>query len=171
MNASEALERKYPEPIGLAVTIDSRGVANIIPLGWVIQTSFVPLMFAISIGHPRYSHKLLSECREFVLALPSEEQAEAMWFCGSHSGRDTDKFAESGFEPVPATKVKPPLIKGACANFECKLTASLETGDHTIFVGEVVAAHVEPDAPGRLYTLSPGVCEFGGVRPVRKLGV
>jgi flavin reductase (DIM6/NTAB) family NADH-FMN oxidoreductase RutF len=136
-----------------------------------MQTSFEPLLFAVSIGHTRYSHQLLSECKEFVLAFPNEDQANEMWYCGSHSGRKVEKFAKSGFEPLPATKVKPPLIRGACANLECKLISTLETGDHTIFVGEVVAAHVEPDAPGRLFSLPGAGWSFGGLRPVIKLKV
>jgi len=42
------------------------------------------------------------------------------------------------------------VLKGAVANFECRLVNQMDTGDHTIFVGEVVAAHIEEEAPGRL---------------------
>jgi len=42
--------------------------------------------------------------------------------------------------------VNVPLLAEAAANLECKVHQAVTTGDHTIFVGEVVAAHV-PDVP------------------------
>jgi flavin reductase (DIM6/NTAB) family NADH-FMN oxidoreductase RutF len=160
---SEAIRRKYPEPVALAVSMDrGRRRANIITLGWCMCTSGQPPMLAISVGHTRHSHATIREGGEFVVSFPSEDQAEAARFCGTVSGRDHDKFAESGLRPLRASKVAPPLIAEACANFECRLVASCESGDHTIFVGEVVASHAAEHARGRLYTLPSG--ELGGVR-------
>jgi flavin reductase (DIM6/NTAB) family NADH-FMN oxidoreductase RutF len=149
----EAWKRKYPEPVVLAVSVDAEGKGNIIALGWCMPTSFEPPMMAISVGKTRYSHKLISECREFVVAFPNEEMAKEVLYCGTHSGRDVDKFKESGLVAVTAEKVRPPLIEGCTANFECKVVGEIETGDHTIFVGEVVAAHVSEEKKGRLYNL------------------
>lgn len=153
VSVEEAWKRKYPEPVVLAVSVDAEGKANIIALGWCMPTSFEPPMMAISVGKTRYSHKLISECREFVVAFPSEEMAKEVLYCGTHSGRDVDKFKESGLVAVPAKKVRPPLIEGCVANFECKVVGEIETGDHTIFAGEVVAAHVSEEKKGRLYNL------------------
>lgn len=56
------------------------------------------------------------------------------------------------------------LLTDAVANFECKLVSELETGDHLLFVGEVVAAHMNEDrAVGRLYSL--GDDRLGDVTP------
>jgi flavin reductase (DIM6/NTAB) family NADH-FMN oxidoreductase RutF len=118
-------------------------------------------MMAISVGLTRYSHDLIKNSGEFVVCFPSEQQQAAMIFCGTHSGRDYDKFAETSLEPLPASKVGVPLIGDAVANFECKLVSSLLTGDHTIFVGQVVASHVGRPGLRRVYTLGPN--EFGGL--------
>lgn len=154
---SQAITKKYPEPVALAVSMDDRnGRANIITLGWSMCTSGSPPMLAISVGHPRYSHETIRECGEFVLAFPSEEQVVAALFCGTHSGRDTDKFKESGFTSASAAKVRSPLVVDACANFECRVVNSCESGDHTIFVGEVVASHISESDKGRLYAVAGG---------------
>jgi len=79
--------------------------------------------------------------------------AKEVLYCGTHSGREVDKFKETGLVAVPAKKVRPPLIEGCVANFECKVVGEIETGDHTIFVGEVVAAHVSEEKKRRLYNL------------------
>jgi len=168
VSVGTAWKKKYPEQIGLAVTVDAEGTANVIALGWVMPTSGSPPMVAISIGHGRYSHELIRQCKEFVLAFPNEDQGKEMLFCGSKSGREVNKQKESGFVFVPARQVKPPLIQGAVANLECKLVSQHETGDHTIFVGEILTAHVE-EGKGRLYTLGGG--DFGGVRPIKKIRI
>lgn len=161
VTAQEAWKRKYPEQVSWAVSVDSQGKPNIISLGWCMPTSFDPPMIAISVGKTRYSHKLISQSREFVVAFPSEEMAKEVLYCGTHSGRDVDKFKETGLVAVPAKKVRPPLIEGCVANFECKLVGEIETGDHTIFVGEIVAAHVSEGKKTRLYNL--GDYTFSGL--------
>ncbi len=149
-----ALKLKRPNPVTLCTCIGASGRPNIITLAWEMQTSIRPLMFAISVAFTRYSYELIEETGEFVIAWPTELQAEGSEICGTQSGRDIDKFAECGFEAVPATKIKPPLIGGCLANFECRVVGKVDSGDHRIFVGECVAAHVDEKAEGgRLYML------------------
>jgi len=156
---SKAWERKYPELIVMVTTISAEGRPNIITLGWAMPTSGDPPMCAISIGIGRYSHDLLQQVPEFVLAFPAEDMEEAMLFCGSQSGRRVDKFKETGLTALPATRVRPPLIGEAVTNLECEVVATLLTGDHTIFVGEIVAAHHSERQVRRLYNL--GQTGFG----------
>lgn len=144
----EAWRRKYPERTVLAVSVDRGGKPNIITLGWNMPTSGRPPMVAISVGNTRYSYKLIKETGEFVLAFPSEGMEEAVIFCGTYSGREVDKFKATGLTPVKAKYVKPPLIAEATVNMECRVASSLKTGDHTIFVGEILTAYVsEEDKP------------------------
>ncbi len=144
-----------PERVVLGVSVDSDGRANIIALGWKMHTSGDPPMVAISVAPPRYSHKLISEGGEFVLAVPGEDMADATLLCGTRSGRDCDKFREAGLTALPARIVKPPLIGEALANLECVVRGRLDTGDHTIFAGEVVASHVS-EKEGRRNLLGRG---------------
>lgn len=164
----EAWQRKYPEGVWIAVTMTPRGTPNAIALGWVMPVSGKPPLCAIAVGKTRYSHECLKAVPEFVLAIPSEDQHAEMLYCGSHSGRDEEKFPACGFKTAPATKVRPPLLLGCCANLECKVVAAYDGGDHTIFMGEILASHADPDAPGRLYTL--GKNRYGGVREIVKTG-
>ena len=164
VSVEEAFARRYPESVALATTRAPDGRANIITLGWWMRTSHKPPMVAISVAHRRYSYGLLVRTGEFVLVVPPEDWAEAAWICGTKSGRDVDKFAVAGLKAVEAERVSPPLIEGAVAQFECVVVAMVPTGDHTLFVGEVVAAHTGPQKPP-LYSLNRKL-ELGGVRPV-----
>ena len=130
-----------PERIVLVTSASKIGPPNIITLGWQMRTSFEPPMMAISVGHTRYSHELIKEGGEFVIAVPGIDIAEEVLFCGTRSGRDVDKFSETGLTPGEAQHVRPPLIEECLLNFECKIVGSLNTGDHTIFAGEVLASY------------------------------
>ena len=151
-----AWELKYPEQVVMVTTISVVGEPNIITLGWAMPTSGSPPMCAVSIGLPRYSHELLEEVPEFVLTFPAEDMEEAMLFCGTRSGREVDKFREAGLTAIPATVVRPPLIGEAVTNMECTVASTHRTGDHTIFVGEIVAAHHTTRGVRRLYNLGDG---------------
>ena len=149
----EAFELASPYPYTLAVTLDHRDRPNIIGLSWWMFTSWEPLMIAISVGRQRYSHECLKHHREFVLCFPSEEQAKDAWFCGQKSGRDVDKFQNTGFTPVPSNVISTPAIDGVTVAYECKVIDHVETGDHTVFIAEVVAIRGNPDKLRHLYSI------------------
>lgn len=150
---SRAWERKFPEQVVMVTTVGETGPPNIITLGWAMPTSWEPLLCAISIGLTRFSHELLEQVPEFVLTFPAEDMEAAMRVCGTESGRDVDKFRETGLTARAASVVRPPLIEEAVTNMECKVVGAHRTGDHTIFVGEILAAHHTTRSVRRLYNL------------------
>jgi len=153
---ADAIGVKYPEQIVIAIAREASGKCNPITLGWTMITSGSPPMMAISIGLTRHSLEVLRAADGFVIAMPSEAQeAETMLF-GTRSGRDGDKFAEAGTALAPAEAIDCEIMADAVANFECRKVSELTTGDHVLFVGEVVCAHVNPDRPNRLYTVGGG---------------
>jgi flavin reductase (DIM6/NTAB) family NADH-FMN oxidoreductase RutF len=142
-----------PHPYVLAVTVDAAGKPDAIGLGWWTFCSGSPRMLAISVGKPRYSRECLDHCREFVLCLLPEQHAHAAWVCGTKSGRKLDKLAAAGLTVEPSLKVKVPTIAESVASFECRVVSELETGDHILYVGEVVAMRAVPGTPRHLYSL------------------
>ncbi len=128
---------KHPARVALAIVKDKNDKYNMITLEWFMKTSIEPPMFAISIGHTRYSHECLQNFRFFNLCLPAKEMKEVSMICGTKSGRDIDKFEVTGVEWSAGRLAKLPILKDARANFECKVITQVRSGDHTIFVGEV----------------------------------
>jgi flavin reductase (DIM6/NTAB) family NADH-FMN oxidoreductase RutF len=118
---------------------------------------------AISIGKTRYSHDLIKKSKEFVVVFPNSKMVEEMLYCGTHSGRNVDKFKEAGLKIKKAKFVKPPLIEDCILNLECKVVNSLDTGDHTIFIGQVIAAHYKE---GKILLEFDG--GFGGLKEFRE---
>ena len=140
-----------PEVVVWAVA-EHAGQRSICPLGWTMRTSGTPPMMAISVAPSRYTHALIEAAGAFVLAYPGRELAQATLFCGTNSGRDTDKFTQAGVTALPAGQVQAPVIPECVANLECRLVEQFTTGDHTVFVAEVLAAWVHA-RPGPLLCL------------------
>ena len=145
---SEAVGRKYPEWIVMVVSRGANGRPNVMPAGWGMICSGNPLFVAVAIGHGRYTCRCIKETGEYVFAWAGEGQEELVGQTGSTSGRDIAKFEQFDIPWSEPAVTNVPLLDGACANLECKVVHEYESGDHVIFVGEVVAAHV-PDEPIR----------------------
>lgn len=150
VDASEALKHKYPEWIDLVVSRGADGQVNVMPVGWSMIASGSPPMYAVAINARHHTTQLIRETREFVVAAPPASMGAATLYCGTHSGRDGDKIGPSGLQLVSATSVQVPLLEGVVYNLECVLHTEVETGDHVLFVGQVVAAHLDKDAGYRL---------------------
>ena len=142
----------YPRHTVL-VTCGGKDKKNIIAIGWSMPVSINPPMIAISIHPKRYSHSLIRDLKEFVVNVPTNEYKDATLYCGKVSGRDHDKFAETGLTTIEGKTVSSPAIKECVASMECKLVKEVETGDHTLFIGEVTAAYVTERAYDRKYGL------------------
>ena len=153
---AEAVKTKYPEQIVIAIARDKHGKANPITLGWTMFASGSPLMMAIAVASGHYSVGAIEHSKCFTIAYPSAEMAQDALFFGSRSGRDTDKFGESKCRTEPATQIDSVLLSDAVANFECTEEARLPAGDHIIYIGRVVAAHINTEPKKRLYTVAPG---------------
>jgi flavin reductase (DIM6/NTAB) family NADH-FMN oxidoreductase RutF len=137
----------------LVSCIGKKGKPNIITLAWTMPTSFDPPLIALSIAHKRHSHTLISESMELVINIPTMNILKETLFCGRTSGRDRDKFKETGLTPIPARKVKPPIIKECIAHLECKLINQMITGDHTLFIGKIIEAYANEGVFTEKYNL------------------
>ncbi|MEM3737399.1 MAG: flavin reductase family protein [Candidatus Bathyarchaeia archaeon] len=132
----------YPRPTILVTCVDpSTGRPNIITLAWSTPLSFTPSLVGISISPQRYSHDLIAKTGEFVVNIPTAAIAAQALICGRISGREVDKFQVSGLTPKPSRRVRPPIINECAAHLECRVVNSITTGDHTLFVGEILAAY------------------------------
>jgi len=161
---ASAEARKYPEQIVIVVAKDAQGKFNPVTLGWTMIASAEPPMMAIAVNRTSHSCAAIQHSREFVLCFPSRNMVSDMLFFGTHSGRDLDKLGVRGTRTQPATEIDGILFCDAVASFECRLENELETGDHVLFVGRVVASHVNEDTTARrVYSLGRG--EYGGVVP------
>ncbi len=153
---TEAIKTKYPEQIVIPIARDAEGKANPMTVGWTTIVSGSPAMMAIALAPKRYTAEAIRHSKCFTIAFPSSEMAEETLFFGTRSGRDIDKLDVTGCAVEPAVQIDSVLLTDAAANFECVLENEVVTGDHILFIGRVVASHVNTEGKKRLYTIGPG---------------
>lgn len=126
------------------VTTRLEDVVNGMTASWVAQVSLKPLLLMLSIAPARYSHRLIQESGVFAVNVLTDTQVELGKRFGYKSGRQVDKFA--GLEWTRAA-TGAPILPQAYAYLDLKLRDTFNAGDHTLFVGEVVAARIlHPEA-------------------------
>ena len=135
----------YPAPLMLISSQGAEGKPNIATISWGGVLCSDPPLVGISIRPTRHTHKLVKESMEFVLNLPSQKWLKETDYCGSVSGKDSDKFLTVGFTATNPDSVKAPLIKECPLNLECKVKQILYLGSHDLFIAEVVAVHADED--------------------------
>jgi flavin reductase (DIM6/NTAB) family NADH-FMN oxidoreductase RutF len=136
---------------------------NLITIAWAGSVCSDPPMLSISVRPERHSHTIIQATHEFVVNVPSPRQVKVLDWCGTVSGRDVDKFAETGLTPAKALKVRCPIITECLLNIECRVQTFLKLGSHTMFVAEVVAVQVSStllDTKGRLRVEKGGLLAF-----------
>lgn len=133
----------YPLPAVLVTAADKEGRDNIITVAWAGTVCTNPPMVSISVRPERYSYHMIKETGEFVINLTTENMAYAVDYCGVRSGRDTDKFKDTGLTREKADQVNAPLIKESPVSMECRVKEIQELGSHHMFIADVMAVHAE----------------------------
>jgi flavin reductase (DIM6/NTAB) family NADH-FMN oxidoreductase RutF len=155
----------YPLPVVLVTCVDEAGKPNIITIAWAGIVCSEPPMVSIAIRPHRYSHPLIAASGKFVVNIPGEDLLRQSDGCGMVSGRDVDKFEKFGLTPEPGSKTSVPLIKECPVSLECKVTERLSLGTHDLFIGEVLAVHIEESVLDE-----KGSIDFARARPITFMG-
>ena len=163
VDLTQAYRLLHPKHTILLSCADKKGRANIITLAWCMPVSANPPLLAISIRPTRHSYKMIKETKEFVINVPTMDIVKETLFCGRRSGKQHDKFKETGLTSSPAKIVKPPIIKECVAHLECKLHKKITAGDHIIVIGEILTAYVNEGIFNKIYDLNK-------VKPIYHIG-
>ena len=170
----------YPLPAVMVSVTDGKGEDDIITVAWTGTICTNPPMVYISVRPERHSYHMIKETGEFVINLTTEKLAKATDFCGVRSGRDVDKFKETGLTREKADIVSAPMIQESPVSIECKVKEIHEYGSHDMFIAEIVnvqAAEEWIDETGRIRLDKAGlICynhgEYFGLRrqPLGRFG-
>ncbi len=141
-NPSTAL---YPCPVVLVTSVAANERPNIITLAWVGTVCSDPPVIGIGIRPERHSYKLVKNSGEFVVNVPNADILKEVDQCGVVSGRDVDKFSDTGLTPTPAENMKAPLILECPVNIECTVMNEIPVGAHHLFLGKIVSVHISQE--------------------------
>ena len=127
---------------------------NLITVAWAGTVCSHPPMVSVSVRPDRFSHAIIVKSGCFCMNLVSRELCRAADFCGVRSGRDTDKFRETGLHPLIFPDFPVPAIAEAPAALLCRVKQRLPLGSHDLFLAEIEDVRVSADLmdeEGRLY--------------------
>ena len=141
-----AVMRRFPAGVAV-LTVDAEGDRIGITIGSLVSLSLEPALVGVSVGKQLAAHELVRSARTFAVSILSSEQEDLAL-----------RFA-SGMPPIALWQnvsvregsTGSPLLEGALGWLECRLANEYDAGDHTLFVGEVVAAEVGAAGHGIYY--------------------
>jgi len=134
-----------PTPVLIVGTYDTAGKANAMTVAWGGICCSKPPCVAVALRKATYSYGNITARKAFTVSVPGAAHAEAADYFGLVSGRDTDKFADTGLTPVRSDRVDAPYVGEFPLVLECTLLHTLEIGLHTQFVGEIVDVKADAD--------------------------
>ncbi len=145
-NAKKTALRMIPYGLYVLTAEKKDGTVGAATVNWVTQASFAPPLVVVGVKTDSGVHAIIKESRAFALnVLGKGQQAMAFAF---FKPTTRDGQTVSG-EPFRAGTTGAPILARAPAFIECRLVESVERGDHSIFVGEVVDAGVATAPSGR----------------------
>lgn len=158
----------YPLPAVLVTVGATRKEWNMLTVAWTGTICSDPAMCYISVRPERHSYPLLMRAMEFTINLTTEDMARATDWAGVRSGRDFDKWKETGLTPIPGEKVSSPTIAESPLSIECRVKEMIDLGSHSMFIADVLnvradARYIDPETGEfRLADSAPLVYLHGG---------
>ncbi len=150
----------YPTPVLLVGTYDAEGRPNLMTAAWGGVACSRPPCVAVSLRPATASHGNIMSRKAFTISLPDEAHVAEADYMGLVSGRDHDKFADTGLTALRSELVDAPYVDELPLVLECKVVAIHELGLHTQFLGEVMDAKVDDSV------LQDGHIDLARLRPI-----
>ncbi|GIN58157.1 flavin reductase family protein [Lederbergia ruris] len=122
----------YPTGVTVVTTTNDQKV----PLGLTVNSfasvSLDPLLVLWSIDKKVSSYPVFTQTDRFAINVLASDQAD---ICSLFVKKNIDRFSQCEWE---FSKINLPIISGAAGVLQCKTFKTIEAGDHTILIGEVV---------------------------------
>ncbi len=117
---------------------------------WVSRASEQPFLVMASVYKKNYSHDLIQQSRIFAVNYLGEGQQRLAIHFGKQSGREVDKFQKISYF---LEKTGAPILRDCLAYLDCRVVNQMDSGDHTIFLGEVLSGKVMSTGRGLQFEL------------------
>jgi flavin reductase (DIM6/NTAB) family NADH-FMN oxidoreductase RutF len=135
-------ERLYPMPTPLVVGGTGDRI-SVMTVAWIAIAGSTPSSIVMAVRSTRHTLALIRESGEFTVNVAPVALAEAVDYCGIVSGRNTDKFADTGLTPVPGAVVATPVIEECPLNLECRVMQEVPNGEYVLVIGEIVETQAD----------------------------
>jgi flavin reductase (DIM6/NTAB) family NADH-FMN oxidoreductase RutF len=137
--AKKMLLRSIPHPLNICGVKEGDEV-NGFTLSWTTQASFKPPMIVIGVRQDSRSHAMIKASQVFAVSFLEKSQQKIAETFFQPQSRVENRFGEHEFYLGDLTGC--PVLKESLGYVECQVKGSLEEGDHSMFLGEVIGAHL-----------------------------
>lgn len=137
-----------------ALTVKHEGDEHGITANWVTQASFTPPMVVVAVESTSRTIELIRDAHHFALNVFHEGQREVAEKLGGAAG---GAHKLKGIKTKPAPVSGAPVLVEALGWLECRVVATLPSGDHALVLGEVIEAGAEHEGVGPLTAASAGL--------------
>ena len=136
------------------VTCGTLDNPNVFTVAWTGIINTQPPKTYISVRPSRHSYELIKSSGKFVINLAYSKNAAIVDYCGVRSGKDTNKFTDTGLEICSGLELTDtPVLVDSPLSLECVVTDVISLGTHDMFIADIVASDVEEtliNAEGKL---------------------
>jgi flavin reductase (DIM6/NTAB) family NADH-FMN oxidoreductase RutF len=151
----------FPTPVWCVGSYDANGHPNVMTIAWGGICCSIPPCVTISLRKATYTYGNIMARRAYTISVPSDQYVREADYFGITSGRNVDKFKETGLTPVRSELVDAPYVAEFPMILECTVIHHYEIGLHTHFVGEILDVKIDND------TLThEGKPDIGMIRPI-----
>ncbi len=137
-----------PSPVLIIGTYGKDGKPNIMNAAWGGIACSVPPCFNVSLREATLSYHNIIHSQAYTVNIPSEKYFKEADYVGIVSGKEYDKFKETGLTPEKSNRVNAPYVKEFPYALECKLIQTINLGLHTMFIGEIMGIVADSDVLG-----------------------
>jgi len=131
----------YPTGVTVVTTTDKDGNPVGLTVNSFASVSLDPLLVLWSIDHKVTTLDSFKNGEGFAVHILAGNQQE---LCRNFASKNVDRFSTCKWE---LSEHNLPIIEGAFAVLQCKTFKTVEAGDHTILIGEVVDIQIEQREP------------------------
>ena len=146
-------------PYGLyVVTVAAAGEEHGMTANWVMQAAFEPPMVAVALENTSKTLGMVRDSRHFGVNVVLATQRDLAGKLGRSSEQVPQKL--KGIKTKPAPVSGTPVLTDCLGWVECRVVATLPSGDHTLVLGEIVAAGLEHE--GEPLTMQEAGFKYSG---------
>ncbi len=135
----------YPTPVWCVGSYDRDDKPNVMTAAWGGICCSDPPCVTVSIRKNRHSYDSIIARKAYTVNVASEKYVREADYFGMASGKNVDKFRETGLTPVKSELVDAPYIAEFPMILECKLLHTYDIGIHTLFVGQIMDVKADGD--------------------------
>jgi flavin reductase (DIM6/NTAB) family NADH-FMN oxidoreductase RutF len=154
--AKKTMLLKIPHGLYICGVKDGEQI-NGFTASWLMQSSFKPPLIVNCVNQKSISHQMIKNSGVFTISFLEEGQKDLAQKFFKQMRRVGNKFEDVEFY---LSETGCPIISDSLGYIECQVVDAVMKGDHTVFIGEVIAAGVHRE--GKQILLETTGWQYGG---------